>query len=440
MLRVRLSIFLYRKLYILILKPVFMFNNVITVKGHLLSPFEGLKDRLPPCLDMTVDDLERLDALTKDRLKFKPRGECYVRSEEREDRNFFEELTSHGRSIHTGKSNIEKEADLPYEELVYVCKGSGLRGWNRKDFPLKMTDKKGRVRHLPISFRWTTLQDPRKFWGGMSDKSSVKQYHNALILNAISQRHKIEGAVCVPLQIARFSELPLIEDGKLRICTHEEYCNSEFTGSAIPHTVAEAKQFAEFVYVGEIVHLRVPPRTDKNDGNRIYSAGYLADSTKSADQRRNLVEKFAHKIGSLARAVHSYRGTFSFPSDYDIRQWIEKGSPDKSPNIISSSLNGSNVSLSGVVCDLESVNFEIDDDDLLAHVQRVDRIGCVATIQNFANLYDIPSRIRPDDPKMNYNLSWSDYPTLGLARAGIEALLEVYPDFPEKDVNWFKGH
>lgn len=356
-----------------------VFQNAIKVRS---KQDEFLKQELPlsiaPQLEISLNDLVAIEqAIQKDTkrvLSEKPVGFIDGNYKER-PLHFCEYATNPGRSISSEQFDYK---EVPYGKQIVIAKGSGFWTWISTN-PKPTFEKRGVQRNYPILKKDNAQLSTHKMWGGQTTKSARQEYLNALILNNLIARHSLPQSTYKPLRIIKFNELPVLEDGKMKLCSLEDYCDTTFTDVSdscfddfsIP-TLQQVKDLAELIYIGELVNLRVPPLTFRIEGDqRFHSIGIFSGQISSS-QQKEIFEKFTTNLASLVRTVHQYKGSFTTLRD------------NKAPL---SSLSGNNVSLGGIVCDLDTLKFQTQDKEKLKRLQKWDLEIAKKTLKCFISSY-----------------------------------------------------
>ena len=408
-----------------------MFKNAIAVEGVLYDTFENMSDKeLPAQLELRIKDLK----IIKHSLDEKLRSSGIDTADKRGwitdgaqmwGTNPFDYASPHERAIYSdeftspnirfnyGDYTYRLDKKPPETQMVIAAKGSGYRKWLHES-AAEFTKAKKSYK-IPI-LRWIDPpQSSYVFLGGESTYSAKWQYVSALILHALSQRHNLPEVTYTPIKITNFQELPVFESGTIIKVPISEYCSQSKTlmcdGKFRLPTKKEGTELAELFYFGDSVHLRVPPRSFKvNDGEcRAYSVSWLFDPEQRTDVVRERITDFVSKIAHLLRIVHAYNGTFS-------KEWSGN-----------SSLLCRNVSLSGIICDLDTVDFSITNPKALRTCQENDIFNALRTVECFANLFE---EISQKDTNFGYKVSaycGDKFPVYGFAKHGLDVFRKIYP-------------
>ncbi|MEK6915637.1 MAG: hypothetical protein AABW89_03815 [Nanoarchaeota archaeon] len=238
------------------------FPNTIGVKGKILDPLAG-EIKLSPRLELTVKDLREVEREIQERYRGKLdlSGDGIITIDNRAyERNFLELFQAHNRTIHS-RDRPEKPS---FAEVIAV-KGAGLLGWSKyKPF----VNNEGLQRRYPIVMRDGVSLNSHRIWGGISRKAACFQYVNALILNALIKRQDISQATYFSLRVVALEELLLEENGEIRRCSMDDYCNDSFRPPEFNVRLPkkeETCEFAQLFYVGDTLDCRVVPETFKWD-------------------------------------------------------------------------------------------------------------------------------------------------------------------------------
>ncbi len=416
-----------------------LFEKSISVQSKAYSPLLQQKIELPPHLEITIDDLLQLEkrihqqAITKWPLLANHNG-FFTADPQRFPINFFELATNHARTLHNenwsdGHSIIPLlHEDYGYTEPVptpfpsgkeiLAVKGAGFSQWLSTAKRNKAINQQGKERNYPILKKMQPSLVSHTFWGGETRDEASLQYINALVLNLLIQRHGLQQATYTPLQVLSPLEMPIFQEEKISICSINEYCNPQFIFSdpiaqryTLP-TSPEVHNLAQLVYTGELIDLRVPPVTFKlNDGHRLYSYGVLRDEKMdNIDNVKLKITNFTKKIAKIVLTAHNYNITFSEGQF--------------------SSLSSGNVSIGGIVCDLDTMHLSplttgpISLQTIQQHKNEDIRYA-LQTIILYTHLYEQTQRNTRE--KINYQIGYNQYPVYGFALQAVKEFIEIYP-------------
>jgi hypothetical protein len=404
-----------------------MFKESIELDGTSYDPLERYcRKDIPERLDMGLKDLRLTEKEIKQNFGKVPSDKCYITlAPEYKPKNFFEYCEMPGRTVFS-LDRPEGIENLQIENEIIAAKGSGFLGWLSKESP-SFKRKRGN-RKYPIIVKNHVQVNARKYWGGQMEDIANWQYFNALILNTLIKRHHIPQATIKPIECIHFNQLPVLDNGKLKVIPLREYCDRSFkpddeksyTGPyfRLPD-IQEAKNFAEFIYAGNAVHLRVPHSfTDiEKYGMRIQlpTAGIMSEHG-SERQKWEIIENFVKRLAPLIKVVHSYKGTFT----------ADTGKKTKLYNYISfaSSVESSNVSLGGVICDLDTLYFHEDMGEF-KKMMKFDIKCILKTVNDFADLYEDITR-KPTS-KRSYQMPYEyGYSTHGFGKKATQLFSDIY--------------
>ncbi|GEM_PF-3619828 len=416
-----------------------LFEKSISVPGKLYLPLLEQKINLPPHLEITIDNLLQLEkkinqqAITK-WPALSEHNAIFTADPHRIPTNFFELATNHGRTLHHENWNDNHYGitelhyqygypqpppqQFPNQKEMLALKGAGFSQWLSTAKKNKSTNQQGLERNYPILKKKQPNLVTHTFWGGETRDVASLQYINALVLNILIERHKLLPATYTPLQVISPIQIPIFQEEKMVTCSIEEYCNPEFT---FPPQIAnqytllsipEVHNLAQLVYTGELLDLRVPPATFKlDDGHRVYSTGLLyAKENNNLDSITKKITTFTKKIANIILTAHNYNITFS--------------------NGEFSSLSNNNISVGGIVCDLDTMHISLlttDQTSLQTIQQRKneDIEHALRTLICYANLYE---QTKSNTKKgFEYQVNYNQYPLFGFALQAVQEFVQIYP-------------
>lgn len=347
-----------------------MFDDTIKVKAEKIDVLEEnvVEEFLTPELDLNIDDLISTEKNVSQKYynMIEPNTAFFPKTSSR-PLNFFEQIDGPQRTLLSNRYEDVKK--IPKNDITFAVKGSGFWSWPINGIVFE--DSKRTKRVYPIVKNHNPRFPSHKFWGGMEISFATHEYISAMILNALIQRHSLPQSTYVPISIVKPELFPIMEDKTQKIVTIDEYCKKGFRNVNSKFSVPnqeEMNETAQYIYAGELVGLRVPPTTYFYLYSPISSRGILSKEYESAREVLTKIDEFVINIASLLKTVHSYNGTFT--------------SISKKRKI--SSLDKSNVTLSGVVCDLDTLSFG----DASKKHKKIDISIAADTIANFTNLFE----------------------------------------------------
>lgn len=381
------------------------FENAILVEGKALYLDNFVVD-LANIKELTYADLEK----EEDEIKQKYGIPQYAVIDKGNGKpsNIFNEVNQPIRSFSTRRDIKFDEIDLNLEEIV--VKGSGFWDWNSKSMG---------VRQHPIRLNDTFAQfETHKYWGGQTLDYAELEYKNALILNTLIRKRKIPQATYMPIAVMHFGELPIAENGKIKVVSFSEYTNPKVPRLYTIPDYEDMTNLGQLIYTGKLPNLRVPLSfyKDEND-EKIYTAE-LFHEKYSYEQADILTKQFGRNLAQLIKAVHEDNGTFT------VEQQNKSGN-----NRVLSSLTPNNVSLTGLICDLDTLHFDTKKSNKLEENQLTDLHFVKHTIMSFSNLFEKKRETAKEG--LNYKMNFYAYPEYGFAKESLEQFVKAYPKSEE---------
>jgi len=186
-----------------------MFENTIRVKARIINVLENIENKnIPSQLELKVDDLLKVEHQIQEEFgKYASKFGLIVG--EKNTRQFTHPLYefgyNHGRSLFSRIPNTEN--------LLIGVKGSGKSDWYHKRDKLA----------YPIIKNFNAWYKTDIYIGGETLHFSKTQYINALLLNALIQRHNLSQAITKPLQVLHLEELPIYRNGSTKLFSIDDY-------------------------------------------------------------------------------------------------------------------------------------------------------------------------------------------------------------------------
>lgn len=318
-------------------------RRAIKVRGRTVDPFEDIE--VPSHLELPHSKLRDLERRIQEKhTNFIERDAAFFSDHGRE--SFGSAMCElHKRSLYSSPSS---------EGKVVMAKGTGVTGWRMIEFPLVT----GNAQSFPVVVRKEWSLAAHKYWGGESLERARYQYVTALILLALAERHHIEPPCYTPLGVVQPLEFPVQDNSGIRFVP--DYSNGGELmndGYRLPEH-DELCELGQLFYIGKAINYRIS----------LWNSPWSPDAPTSHFLSPEQLEQH---LTQSAVVVHSYNGAFS---------------DEYSNGRFSSSLSSANVSISGQVCDLDTVSFELSEPALSA-AQSADMRAITATVKRFKHAH-----------------------------------------------------